>query len=256
MLTPPIHKLHKFPSMYERIAHLPESLLEHGDERQARHPLKLKNGDQVWIQEKLDGSNVAVLRLGDEVFAVIRKGFLASSSRRPMHRLFARWVEHHTALFLALLRPNERLVGEWLLLSHGTHYRLPHGPFVPFDIMNGPIRLPWLEFKNRIGPLLPLPHLYASTFMQPAQLFAQIGCGQHGSLTVPEGFIYRQERGNASGQSKVIAIKKWVRPDYLAGQYFEDQEATLSNQLDPKDQALLENLAAQLGLSSFGGVLF
>jgi hypothetical protein len=97
-------------------------------------------GDRVFVEEKLDGSCVAAARVGDAILALGREGALAAESLNDSRRRFAAWVEREKERFLAVLDPGERLVGEWLALAHGTRYRLPHEPFVAFDLMAGSAR--------------------------------------------------------------------------------------------------------------------
>lgn len=169
--------------VYGRISHLPGSLLGPAEKMSDLNP---RTGDQIFIQEKLDGSNVAILREKDQILALIRAGFEAKSSRRAMHHLFAAWVQHHQELFLDLLQPQERLVGEWLLLAHGTRYVLPHAPFIAFDLIKGTDRIPLDTFHQRLAHHVPTPYLYARKYQDPAQLFSQIGLGQHGALAGPD----------------------------------------------------------------------
>lgn len=228
---------------YGRIPHLPGSRLGLGERHvswaQARrmttrpHP-----GDSVWVQEKLDGTNVAVARLGDELAALTRAGYLAGDSRRVQARLFDAWVQHHAERFLDVLQPGERAVGEWLLYAHGTRYDLPHEPFVVFDVMQGARRLPLPELTQRLAGALVLPALYAKDAADPAELYRSLRPhGHHGAVTPPEGLVYRVERG---GEVEVVA--KWVHPGYVTGAYFEQEEAVLPNGLRPEDENLLRQL--------------
>jgi hypothetical protein len=233
---------------YGRIPHLPGSHLTPADrtisEREARRATTdTLPGDQVWVHEKLDGSNLAVARCGDEIVALTRAGYRARSSRRPQAQLFDAWVEHHAERFLDLLQPGERVIGEWLLFAHGTRYRLAHEPFVTFDLMQGKDRLPWSELMRRVGSSLVTPQLHAAHATDPSALFQTLGEGDHGALGPPEGVVYRVERG---GQVSFLA--KWVRPDYRTGLYFEADEAVLPNQLRPEDAELLVRLSHSLGL--------
>ncbi|UQN10668.1 RNA ligase family protein [Deinococcus sp. QL22] len=233
---------------YGRIPHLPGSHLTPADrtisEREARRATRdALPGDQVWVHEKLDGSNLAVARIGDQVLALTRAGYRAESSRRPQAQLFAAWVEHHAERFLGLLQPGERVIGEWLLFAHGTQYQLAHEPFVAFDLMQGKDRVPWAQLTGRLGSSLVTPQLHAAQAGDPSALFQTIGTGGHGAVERPEGLVYRVERG---GQVDFLA--KWVRPDYQTGLYFEADEAVLPNQLRSEDAELLIRLGHRLGL--------
>jgi hypothetical protein len=52
--------------------------------------------------------------------------------------------------FLAVLRDGERLVGEWLMQTHGTRYQLKNEPFVAFDLMARNDRARYDELTDRV----------------------------------------------------------------------------------------------------------
>ena len=55
--------------------------------------------DEVIVQEKLDGSNVGVARIGDMIFPLGRAGWPAASSPYLQHRCFHNWAcENHERL--------------------------------------------------------------------------------------------------------------------------------------------------------------
>lgn len=70
--------------------------------------------DQVVVLEILDGSNVGVARLGNEILALGRSGYRVATSRYEQHRHVDRWVRTNVSRFLAVLQDGERLCGEWL----------------------------------------------------------------------------------------------------------------------------------------------
>ncbi|GGR03699.1 RNA ligase family protein [Deinococcus ruber] len=232
---------------YGRVAHLPGSRQGAGERQIApelvrRLTVSPRSGDQVWVQEKLDGTNLSVLRLGDELVALTRAGYRAANSRRIQGRLFAVWVQTQAHRFLDVLQPGERVVGEWLLFAHGTHYVLPHEPFVVFDIMQGTQRLPLRVLTNRLSGTFILPFVHAQSAALPATVYDALTLpGHHGAATYPEGLIYRLEHGD-----HVECVAKWVRPNYRTGQYFQDDEAVIPNTLRPEDQALLTSLEQAL----------
>ena len=236
---------------YGRIPHLPGSRAGAGDGHlscawAARLTRRSRPGEQVCMQEKLDGTNVGVARVGNGLIPLVRQGFAASSSRRLQARLFDLWARHHAARFLDVLRPGERLVGEWLLYAHGTRYVLPHEPFVAFDLLEGHERKSLAEFRERTGDTFATPGLWGTGAQDPAQLWeartASGGQGLHGAHPLPEGLVYRLET-----EDSAVQVAKWVRPDYRTGAYFEAEEAVLPNVLRPADAALLEELAVRLG---------
>lgn len=233
---------------YGRMHHLPGSRLGPAERHlpaalAARLTVSPHDEDRIWVQEKLDGTNVAVARIGDDLVALTRAGYRAADSRRLQGRLFDAWVKGEQDRFLAVLRPGERVVGEWLYHAHGTRYVLPHEPFVAFDLMRGQERTPLAELTQRLSGALVLPALHAQETHDPAALFsAAAGHGGHGAVPVPEGLIYRLERGD-----RVEVVAKWVRPEYVEGLYFEDGEAVLPNTFRPEDERTLHDLLCRLG---------
>jgi hypothetical protein len=180
--------------------------------------------DVVICQEKLDGSNVAVAKLGGNCVPLIRAGYPAISSHWYQHRLFADWVYNEYARFDALLQEGERLVGEWLVQAHGTVYHLPHEPFVAFDIMVGQERTRYMEFEGRVmthGFVIPRLLSYGLPFSIEAAMQAMgpngHGFSSHGACDPVEGAVWRVER-----MGKVDFLAKYVRSDKVDGCYLID----------------------------------
>jgi hypothetical protein len=221
---------------YGSIGHLPDSRLGPGDHKVSSGMARIccqrtrDRHDRVIVQEKLDGSCVAVAKIGGVLHPLGRAGWPAASSRHEQHRLFDRWVWANAARFDAVLRDGERIVGEWLAQAHGTRYALPHEPFVPFDIIRGEMeRLPYDEFSKRLAgdddgrpreSPFTLPKLL-SAGPEPVPLttaLALVGAnGHHGAVDNAEGVVYRIER-----HGRVDFLAKYVRPDKIDGCYLPE----------------------------------
>lgn len=102
--------------------------------------------DLIIVQEKVDGSNVGIVKINGEIIPLSRAGFAANTSPYKQHHIFHDWVFKNKVRFNELLNEGERLCGEWILQVHGTHYKLIHEPFVPFDLMKKTQRLTYLPF--------------------------------------------------------------------------------------------------------------
>jgi RNA ligase len=225
---------------YGTIPHLPGSRRGPGDKGVNEGQFRIccvktppdRKGDEVFIQEKLDGSNCGVLKLGGEIIAINRAGWRVESSSYIHHQLFGEWVAWNRDRFDQLLEEGERVMGEWLVLAHGTEYDLPHEPFVPFDLIrNGWDRALTTEFYQRIervdppfrGPRLlhrggPLPLDQALALLDAP---VEPSGHHHGAVDAPEGVVYRIER-----QGRVDFLAKFVRPEKVDGRYlFEVDEA-------------------------------
>jgi hypothetical protein len=222
---------------YGHIAHLPGSRMgpsdHHCHEGQARIATQKARDrhDHIIVQEKLDGSNVAVARLGERIVALTRAGYIASTSPYEQHHHFEKWAHRNGDRFMAVLQDGERLVGEWLMQAHGTRYALKHEPFVAFDLMTGQRRTPFAAFLERIAPgEFVTPHLLHQD--GPLSIDAALRLlgtyGFHGALDPVEGAVWRVERNeqispNRSDRRLVVDfIVKYVRPDKVDGAYLPE----------------------------------
>jgi hypothetical protein len=204
---------------YFKIAHLPGSRTGPSDrtaplelaERCLRQP---RAGESVLVEEKLDGSCVAVARLAGRIVALGREGTLAELSGNPGRRLFAEWVTERTSLFSEVLRDGEWLVGEWLALAHATRYALQHEPLVVFDGFSAGEQWSFDALSARIGGRLPQAALlHRGGPLAIDAMLELLGQGRHGALEPPEGAVWRLERAG-----RVTGMAKYVRSDKVDGQ--------------------------------------
>lgn len=209
---------------YGSIPHLPNSRMGPGDHAchggQARIVTEKARDsrDLIVVQEKLDGSCVAVANVDGQIVALGRAGYEASTSPYEQHHMFAHWVRDNVARFKRALPSGQRFVGEWLAQAHGTQYDLHHEPFVPFDLMHDAERAPYDVVQRRAtlaGLLTPaLLSVGPPVSVAEAMARAQDGHGWHGSLDAIEGAVWRVERDGA-----VDFLVKYVRPDKVDGCY-------------------------------------
>jgi hypothetical protein len=171
------------------------------------------------VQEKLDGSNVAAFRSGNEILALVRKGYLARTSPFEMHHLFADWVDANKDRFLAALKDGERLVGEWLAQAHGTRYKLPHDPLVVFDLMRGSQRALYAELLERTtkGELVTPALIHQGSPLSIEAMLERLEPSRHGAIDPVEGAVWRVER-----KGVVDFLAKYVRPDKVDGCYLPE----------------------------------
>lgn len=177
--------------------------------------------DLIVVQEKVDGSCVAVARMGNRIVPLSRAGYPAETSPYEQHAMFAEWCRgrKQAKRFRSLLVEGERLVGEWLAQAHGTRYALHHEPFVAFDIMRADKRVTYGEFIRRIASAFVTPHvlhiggpLPIDTAMRLAQ-----DANLHGAIDPVEGVVWRVER-----EGRVDFLAKYVRTDKQDGAYLPE----------------------------------
>lgn len=217
---------------YGSIGHLPGSRVGPGDhavhEGQARICTEQARDrhDLIVVQEKLDGSCVAVARIGDALHALTRSGWPAQASRFEQHQIFAAWVRQHEARFRALLEPGERLVGEWIAQAHGTRYELINPilpghwgiePFGAFDLMRETHRLPYEAFMARVQPRFCTPATLHVGGPLPTAEAMRIHAKRHWPCEKIEGVVYRVHR-----RAEVDFCAKYVRPDKVDGLYLPE----------------------------------
>ena len=178
------------------------------------------------VTEKLDGSNVGILKLNGQIFALNRSGYRAETSPYEQHQLFAAWVRDRAEVFDQHLNEGDRLVGEWLLQAHGTRYSLPHEPFAGFDWFAPEHRLPYEQFQERVRPLqaqLDIGIPYCLHFGKPIDVPAILESlephGHHGAIDLAEGAVWRVETDRGSAGWQVDFLAKYVRSSKVEGCY-------------------------------------
>lgn len=210
---------------YGSIPHLPGSRLGPGDykisEGQACIATEKARDkhDVIIVQEKLDGSNVAVAKVNGEILALTRAGYLATTSPFEQHHYFAQWVKENEKRFAYLLNEKERLSGEWLALAHGTKYNLPHEPFVAFDLITGTKRLNQFDFTTRVTnyDFITPKLLHVGGPFSIEQAMKAVEVSGHGAIDEVEGAIWRVER-----RGEVDFLTKFVKHHKRDGKYFAE----------------------------------
>ena len=210
---------------YGSIPHLPGSRIGPGDHHCHEGQMIIATEkcrdrhDRVIVQEKLDGSCMAVAKIANRIYALGRSGYSAQSSQYEQHQLFAHWVRANEPRFADLLNDGERLCGEWLAMAHGTKYRLPHEPFVVFDLMTGHDRIPFDSLRERIAARFVMPRLISDNGPRTIEWVGErLEPSGHGALDPVEGAVWRVERRGA-----VDFLCKWVRPDKIDGCYLPEK---------------------------------
>lgn len=178
--------------------------------------------DLIIVTEKIDGSNVGVVRKNGELIAIGRSGYTAESSPYSQHRYFDKWVKICKSKFL-WLPDGWRICGEWCILAHGTIYDISgESPFVAFDIYDEHNkRIDFLTFIKFCYfyqiPMVPLIHIGQPISIPNA--IKLLGKGNYGNPEKPEGVVYRCERDGV-----VDFLAKWVRSDKHDGKFLSDDK--------------------------------
>lgn len=172
--------------------------------------------DLVIIQEKLDGSNVGILRIGAEIYPLTRAGYVANTSKYLMHQYFYDWALKSRLFWLHFLNDGERICGEWMMQAHGTIYTKLESPIYFFDIIRGEKRIGWDEFQTRTADIYTVPLVFDAPLTPDAATRLLPHGGHFGATTGFEGFVYRLYR---KGNFEFIC--KYVRPEKVDGCYLD-----------------------------------
>jgi hypothetical protein len=184
-------------------------------------------GDTVIVQEKVDGTCVAVYKTDeDNIITLNRAGWRCDEAPQEQHRHFNTWAQIHRDRFLYTLGVGEWIVGEWCMVAHGTRYAFgKHEPFFAFDILydaTGSVakRVLQRDFLYRVKDIFntpPLLHYETDRKgISPERAYESTHTTLAGVRLDPaEGVVYRVESKN-----EFNFHGKWVRPRYVAGRYF------------------------------------
>jgi len=208
---------------YGSIPHLPGSRMgpadhhcNEGQSRIATEALRDRH-DVVVVQEKLDGSCCSIARVNGSIIALTRAGYIANTSPYEQHHEFHAWGNKNRTRF-EFLEEGERCVGEWMIQAHGTRYKLPHEPFVIFDIMRKKVRATYMELLHRVIPYQFItPKLLSYGLpMTVKDAMNRVKDSGHGAIDPVEGVVWRVER-----RCVIDFLVKYVRPDKIDGAYLE-----------------------------------
>lgn len=213
---------------YGSIAHLPGSRLGIGDKLLHSGQVKIitekfrDKEDNLYIQEKLDGSCVSIANIEGKIVPLMRSGYTAISSPHKQLHMFHDWVLNNQKLFKHLIKPGERIVGEWLAMAHGIKYKIENDPFVAFDIMTGHTRLNYIDFHQRVYSEIKIPFLLHDGGPQSMSKIKNLCSKSYHKGEFSEGVVCRIER-----KGEVDFLGKWVNPQHKCGKYFNDDESRL-----------------------------
>lgn len=190
------------PSNYPAIMHLPGSKFRDATDKtigaqeaewltvKTKHPT-----DLVIVTEKVDGCNVGVLRRGNSLYPLIRKGYDVRTNQYEWIRDFAKFVDKNRLRFLHLLSNEERVCGEWMIKTHTIRYDMPHEPFVCFDIITGNKRVRYNTLRERLenSSFVTAGLVHSGGAISTTRAVELLGAGFHGAIGAPEGVVYRYE---------------------------------------------------------------
>jgi hypothetical protein len=236
------------PKSFAAVQHLPGSkMIDAEDKLLGAEQVKWltqrrrTNADMVIVTEKVDGMNAAVLRCNGLLYPLIRKGYDCRANPMPWINDFANYVENNAPRFLSVLEEGERLCGEWMVKTHTLSYKLPHEPFIAFDIIKDADRLPYLSFRERAinGSFIVAGLIHLGEAISPEIALQLLGTGYHGVIGAPEGVVYRYE----DAKHRYICSGKYVSNPLLGNdELFRTNENLFNRWKKYKMQGTLDTM--------------
>lgn len=179
--------------------------------------------DFVIVTEKVDGTNIGVAKIYNNIVPVVRAGYDVLSSEYRHIRLFQDFVDQNFKRFNELLENGERICGEWMTKTMSLKYDVPHEPFISFDIFD--INNKRILYNNFIERCKKFDIITAGlvSIGGPISISKAMlklgGRGHHGCLETPEGVVYRCER-----KGRVEFLAKYVREHKIDGLLMDDDK--------------------------------
>jgi len=177
--------------------------------------------DLIILTEKVDGSNVGVVKKNGVLYPITRAGYEANTSQYSQHMAFERWANNNKGMF-DWLPESWRICGEWCVMAHGTIMDITDdSPFVAFDIFDDKNkRIIFIDFYAKCKahgiPMVPILHIGQPVSIKNA--IKLLGQGHYGKPEKPEGCVWRCER-----EGRVDFLAKWVRADKEDGKYLDTE---------------------------------
>jgi hypothetical protein len=166
-----MNRLYKYP----RTPHLTGSHFQPGDEDLGAISLDHLKGQQLVIEEKLDGANSAISFSPEGRLLLQSRGHFLDGGPRERHfGLLKAWATRHQSALREVLGSRFVMYGEWLYAKHTIFYdRLPHY-FFEFDLLDKEHEI-FLTTRDRRKlldglPILSAPVLFAGSIRSGRQL--------------------------------------------------------------------------------------
>jgi len=195
-----------------------DTLLEKAIQPFFTERLQFSKRDNLVVTEKIDGANVGVVKINGFLYPIMRKGYDVRTSEYIFLRRFADFLSDNEARFGDLLADGERVCGEWMIKTHSLTYKMPHEPFVVFDIIESnatrPIYTEIRERCERYG-FTTSGLVWEGAAIGVDEAHRLLGNGFHGCKNAPEGLVYRYERDGMFYMSAKFVSNLNVGGDFM-----------------------------------------
>jgi hypothetical protein len=197
-------------------------------------------GENVIVEEKIDGASVGMTVLGGEPLIrnrdhILRKGYHKKTAAKQQFASIWNWWYERRKMFDELAEAGPYSVyGEWCVAQHGIYYdKLPNW-FIPYDVYNHEkdFFLPPLVARSLLSEigLGPCPALFDHNGIESYETLARWSnkpsVWTSGSLV--EGVYLK-----VYDDEKITHRFKMVRPDFTRGALWHPKEMTKNKLTNP-----------------------
>ena len=205
---------------YPRTRHLEGSRLQAGDCNDDM-PIAELAGQQLTIEEKVDGANCAVsFDDSGNLHLQSRGHYLTGGGRERHFALFKTWANTHAHAMRPVLGSRYVMYGEWLYAKHTVFYdQLPHY-FLEFDVLDRAEGV-FLSTSARAAllfglPVMPVPVVHVGTVRNKDDLNALLKPSLYKSAGWRDVLVQAAE---ASGSRADMVAKQTDDSDLAEGLY-------------------------------------
>ena len=197
-----------------------DTLIEESVQPFFTEALQFPKRDKITVTEKIDGANVGVYKKDGLLYPIMRKGYDVRTSEWAFMRKFADFTAENASRFDKLLSDGERVCGEWMIKTHSLFYKMPHEPFIVFDIIRDGKKANRPSFNEILSRCANCGFTTAGVVWEGGAIAARdalkkLGSGFHGCMSVPEGVVYRYERDGAFYMSAKYVSNLSVGGEYM-----------------------------------------
>ena len=208
---------------YPRTHHIEGSRYQPGDEDLDAVPCAQLVGNDLVVEEKLDGANAAVsFDASGELLLQSRGHYLTGGPRERHFDLFKTWARCHQLALHTALGNRYIMYGEWLYAKHTVYYdALPHY-FVEFDILDRQDdAFLSAERRQRLlagAPIVSAPVLWAGRLRAMEALHSLVGRSRFRTPAWPASL---RQASLVAGVDPERAIRETDPTDLMEGLYIK-----------------------------------
>ena len=179
---------------YPRTPHIEGSNLQEGDYDLKQIPFTYLKNKYLVIEEKVDGSNVGISFVNDELVLQNRSHHLQGGFKEKQYDLFKLWANTFKEEIFKVIGNRYIIYGEWMYAKHNVFYdSLPHY-FLEFDVYDKEKDIfldsnSRKEFLKNLKIIHSVPILKEGYFNSYKEIISLVGESKYISSNILENYL-------------------------------------------------------------------